>query len=79
MLPSSTQALLLALRLRGTALSHDRTIAKQKTGWHKGKWQNGSYCYWYNNTNRREFFFLEVGRKTNVSDALKTKEGEFSP
>lgn len=24
-------------------------------------------------------FFSEVGRKTNVSDALKTKEGEFSP
>lgn len=23
--------------------------------------------------------FSEVGRKTNASDALKTKEGEFSP
>lgn len=23
--------------------------------------------------------FSEVGRKTNISDALKTKEGEFSP
>lgn len=35
MLPSSTQALLLALRLRGTALPNDRAIAKPKTGWHK--------------------------------------------
>lgn len=35
MLPSSTQSLILALKLRGTALHHDRPIAKQKTGWHK--------------------------------------------
>lgn len=71
MLPSLTQALILALRLRGTALPHDRTIAKQKTGW-----QNESYCY--NNTHGKDsFFFLsDVVGKTNVLDALKTKEGD---
>lgn len=61
MLPSLTQALILALRLRGTALPHDRTIAKQKTGW-----QNESYCY--NNTHGRDsfFFFFQTwwGRQT---------------
>lgn len=57
MLPSSTQALILALRLRGTALPHDRTIAKSKKWMAQTKWQNGSYCYWYNNTYRREHFF----------------------
>lgn len=35
MLPSSTQALILALRLRGTALPHDIAKPKKKTGWHK--------------------------------------------
>lgn len=52
MLPSLTQALILALRWRGTALPHDWTIAKQKTGW-----QNGSY----NNTYRREYSFQKWG------------------
>lgn len=80
MLPSSTQALLLALRLRGTALPNDRAIAKPKTGWHKesGRMEataTGTTTHIGGST----FFFSEVGRKTNVLDALKTKEGEFSP
>lgn len=37
------------------------------------EWQNGSYCY--NNTDRRGYLFRSGG-KTNVSDALKTKEGD---
>lgn len=32
-------------------------LQNKKTGWHKRKWQNGSYCYWYNNTYRREYCF----------------------
>lgn len=65
---------------RDSPFSHDRTIAKQKTGWHKesGRMEataTGTTTHIGGNT----FFFSEVGRKTNVSDALKTKEGEFSP
>lgn len=79
MLPSSTQALILALRLRGTALPHDRTIAKQKkkTGWHKESGRMEATAT--GTTHIGGNTFSEVGRKTNVSDALKTKEGEFSP
>lgn len=35
-------------------------LQNQKSGWHKqsgGMEANGSYCYWYNNTYRREHFF----------------------
>lgn len=78
MLLSSTQALILALRLRGTALPHDRTIAKQKTGWYKESGRMEATATG-TTTHKGGKTFSEVGRKTNVSDALKTKEGEFSP
>lgn len=74
MLPSSTQALILALQLRGWALSHDTTIAKQKDWMAQTRCRDGSYCYWYNTY--REEYFPKVGRKTNGLDALKTKEGD---
>lgn len=73
MLPSSTQALILALRLRGPALPHDRTIAKQKAEWHK---ESGRMEATATTTHIGGSTFSEVGGKTNVSDALKTKEGD---
>lgn len=73
MLLSSTQALILAMWLRGTALPHDRTIAKQKTGW-----QNGSYCYWYNDTHRREYLFRS-GEEDKHIGCSQDKGGRFSP
>lgn len=53
-------------------------LQNKKTGWHKenGRMEataTGTTTHIGGNT------FSEVGRKTNVLDALKTKEGEFSP
>jgi len=73
MLPSSTQALRLALWFRGSALPHDRRIAKQKTEWHK---ESGRMEATATTTHIGGNSFLEVGGKTNISDALKTKEGD---
>lgn len=59
MLPSSTQALILALKLRGTAPSPWQNNCKTKNWMAQKKWQNGSYCY--NNTYRREYFYQKWG------------------
>lgn len=57
-LPSSTQALLLAKRLRGKALLQEEMIAKKWNDWMaQQKWQNGSYSYWCHKTLGRESFF----------------------
>lgn len=73
-------SLALSIEVERDSPSQWQSNCKTKNWMAQRKWQNGSYCYWYNNTYRREyFFFSEVGRKTNVLDALKTKEGEFSP
>lgn len=63
----------------GQPFPHDRTICKkQKTGWHK---ESGGMEATATGTTTHigGSTFSEVGRKTNVSDALKTEEGEFSP
>lgn len=79
MLPSSTQALILALRLRGPALPHDRKIAKQK--WHK---EGGRMEATATTTHRREyffflFFFFRSGGEDKRIGCSQDKGGRFSP
>lgn len=85
MLPSSTQPLSLALRLTGISASPMTQQLQNKKDWMAQRiWQNGSYVLLVVQQHIQEgidllFFFLEVGRKTNILDAFKTKEGDFSP
>lgn len=59
-------SLALSIEVERDSPSQWQSNCKTKNWMAQRKWQNGSYCYWYNNTYRREYFFFQKwgGRQT---------------